>query len=343
MKSYLDLVPISAKVHRKQNRMSIICIVLAVFLVTAIFGMADMFIRGQILQAQQENGNWHIGIQNISDEDAMLISSRPEVATVADYGTLNFRGEQEYTLHGKNVSICGGNESIVTEIFNVLDEGTFPKTENEAMISINAKDTLKLKIGEQIVITTPNGTEFSYIISGFMKNSANLMREDVYGVFLTTDGFRTIYSNETDVNPSEYTMFFVLFDNKGNIPKEIAEIKEQYGLSDKQVTENITLLGLMGQSDDSFMAQVYTVAIILFFLVLMAGVLMIASSMNTNVAQRTEFFGMVRCIGAIETIYGVIRSDNDISKHIVNKFGGRMIKTMAHYHQTGVLYEIKLK
>ena len=172
------------------------------------------------------------------------------------------------------------------------------KTENEAMISINAKDTLKLKIGEQIVITTPNGTEFSYIISGFMKNSANLMREDVYGVFLTTDGFRTIYSNETDVNPSEYTMFFVLFDNKGNIPKEIAEIKEQYGLSDKQVTENITLLGLMGQSDDSFMAQVYTVAIILFFLVLMAGVLMIASSMNTNVAQRTEFFGMVRCIGA---------------------------------------------
>ena len=65
MKSYLDLVPISAKVHRKQNRMSIICIVLAVFLVTAIFGMADMFIRGQILQAQQENGNWHIGIHRL--------------------------------------------------------------------------------------------------------------------------------------------------------------------------------------------------------------------------------------------------------------------------------------
>ena len=112
---------------------------------------------------------WHKGLGVV-----LMPISRPEVATVADYGTLNFRGEQEYTLHGKNVSICGGNESIVTEIFNVLDEGTFPKTENEAMISINAKDTLKLKIGEQIVITTPNGTEFSYIISGFMKNSANL-------------------------------------------------------------------------------------------------------------------------------------------------------------------------
>ena len=107
MKNYLDLVPISAKVHRKQNRMSIICIVLAVFLVTAIFGMADMFIRGQILQTQQENGNWHIGIRNISDEDATLISSRPEVAILADYGVLNYRGEQDYTLSGKNVVICG--------------------------------------------------------------------------------------------------------------------------------------------------------------------------------------------------------------------------------------------
>ena len=50
MKHYLDLVPISAKIHKKQSRMSIFCIVLAVFLVTTIFGMADMFIRSQILQ-----------------------------------------------------------------------------------------------------------------------------------------------------------------------------------------------------------------------------------------------------------------------------------------------------
>ena len=148
MKSYLDLVPISAKVHRKQNRMSIICIVLAVFLVTAIFGMADMFIRGQILQAQQENGNWHIGIQNISDEDAMLISSRPEVATVADYGTLNFRGEQEYTLHGKNVSICGGNDSIVTEIFNVLDEKFKIFLENLHQDDLKAEYLLPTIIGD---------------------------------------------------------------------------------------------------------------------------------------------------------------------------------------------------
>ncbi|MFM9587305.1 FtsX-like permease family protein, partial [Streptomyces caniscabiei] len=33
-------------------------------------------------------------------------------------------------------------------------------------------------------------------------------------------------------------------------------------------------------------------------MVLLAGVLMISGSMNSNVAQRTKFFGMMRCIGA---------------------------------------------
>lgn len=31
---------------------------------------------------------------------------------------------------------------------------------------------------------------------------------------------------------------------------------------------------------------------------MLAGIMMIASSLNSNVAQRTEFFGLMRCIGA---------------------------------------------
>ena len=65
MKSYLDLVPISEKIHQRQSRMAVFCIVLAVFLVTTIFGMADMFIRSQVLQTQEEYGNWHIGIKQM--------------------------------------------------------------------------------------------------------------------------------------------------------------------------------------------------------------------------------------------------------------------------------------
>lgn len=45
MKSYLSLIPISAKVRKRQNCMTMLCIIISVLLVTAIFSMADMGIR----------------------------------------------------------------------------------------------------------------------------------------------------------------------------------------------------------------------------------------------------------------------------------------------------------
>ena len=107
MKHYLELVPISSKVHRKQNRMCVFCILLAVFLVAAIFGMADMFIRSQILQARIEGGNWHMALSDIEDEDAAVLSVRPDITCVSFYGALNYRGNQGYTIDGKEAVITG--------------------------------------------------------------------------------------------------------------------------------------------------------------------------------------------------------------------------------------------
>lgn len=299
MKSYLDLVPISSRLHRKQNRMSIFCIVLAVFLVTVIFGMADMFIRSQIMQARMEDGNWHVSFRDISEEQARLISARPEVEVSSWYGVLNYSGEQGYSLQGKNLILCGSEESWITKMqTDMITEGAFPKKDNEALMSENAKTAMDLKIGNLVFVETPVG-KFQITISGFLKNVSKTMEEDSYGVFLTTDGFRSIYQ-QTEKDDSTYfnSIYFVQFSNRCNINNTISDIKAQLGLSGNQVSENTKLLGLLGQSGNSFMLQIYGSAFILFLLVLMAGVMMIASSLNSNVAQRTEFFGMMRCIGA---------------------------------------------
>lgn len=57
MKSYLSLIPISAKVHRRQNRMTLLCIIFAVFLVTAVFSMADMGVRMEKTRLLNKHGN----------------------------------------------------------------------------------------------------------------------------------------------------------------------------------------------------------------------------------------------------------------------------------------------
>ena len=57
-------------------------------------------------------------------------------------------------------------------------------------------------------------------------------------------------------------------------------------------------MGLAGQSDKESFNGIYLAAAFLFVLVLLVGVLMISGSLNSNVAQRTQFFGMLRCVGA---------------------------------------------
>ena len=195
MKRYLDLIPISAKIHRKQSRMSVFCIVLAVLLVTTIFGMADMFIRSQILQAQQDNGNFHIGVRDITDEEADLIAKRPGIKAAARYGVLNYRGEDGYTLSGKTAVLAGCDEAWVTDLLvdNIV-EGAFPKTETEAMITESANEQLGLQIGDQIMIDGPTGEKLQYTISGFCKNASKTMSEDSYGVFITTNAFRALFT-----------------------------------------------------------------------------------------------------------------------------------------------------
>lgn len=56
MKSYLSLIPISAKVHKRQNRMTLLCIIFSVFLVTAVFSMAEMGARMESTRLNSKHG-----------------------------------------------------------------------------------------------------------------------------------------------------------------------------------------------------------------------------------------------------------------------------------------------
>ena len=300
MKHFLDLIPISAKVHRKQNRMSILCIILSVFLVTTIFGMADMFIRSQVLQAQRDDGSWHIGLRNISAENAALMAARPDIAVISPYGTLNFGANLGYTMGGKEAVIFGSEEALVTKIFlDMLTEGAYPQAEGGALVTENAREMMGLHIGDEVTLNTLDGTSLHYQITGFVGNSSGLMRSDAYGIFLCMEDYCTIYPGVAEGEPSDFDiMFYVQFSHTRDIQGSIKNLKSAFQLSDGQVSENTKLLGLLGQSRDSFMMFIYAAAGILFVLVMSAGILMIASSLNSNVAQRMEFFGLMRCIGS---------------------------------------------
>lgn len=127
MKHYLDLIKISARQHRRQSRMTRLCIVLAVFLVTVIFGMADMEMRAQLMQAKQSDGSWHAAFV-IDEEQAALLEVRPEISAVARYGTLNYHLRDGYRIEGTETGVCGFDMEFQEMIPDAkIMEGTFRK------------------------------------------------------------------------------------------------------------------------------------------------------------------------------------------------------------------------
>lgn len=316
MKSYLSLIPISAKVHRQKSRMTRLCIFLAVFLVTAIYSMADMEVQSQKIRAIDEYGNWHIRIKNPTKEAADRIALRPDVEAASWYNTLNYRLREDYLLsfaqeesavlqaqpgeQGKKTCICGMEEAFLEKIMAEEPvEGNFPEKEGEALLLDNAKDSLKVEIGDTVTLYTPSGDKRAYRISGFAQTTAMTTKSDAIVLCLPVESFLELYEQERNIGVPDIDMAYVVrLKDHINIRRAIDDIKVQFGLRAEDVGENTMLTGLAGAGEDAAITALYGAAAVLFLLVLAAGTLMIASSMNSNVCERTVFFGLLRCIGA---------------------------------------------
>lgn len=296
MRSYLSLIPISAKVRKRQNRMTILCIIISVLLVTTVFSTADMFIRTKSSELQEKHGNWHIRLENISQSMGQEISQRSDTAGVGWVEEFNSDANQPYYIGEKKAALYGTDNIYLSQLSNALEEGVLPQNDREIMLSSNAKTALDVSLGDRITLQTPAGdTEF--IISGFGSDNKDDYRGQTYlvAVYMTRSEFGALMEeNKTETDP----VCYVQFQDASKASGAIKELKQQYHLSGESISENTAVMGLTGQSSSESVKNIYGLAIILFILVLMAGILMISGSMNSNVAQRIKFFGMLRCIGA---------------------------------------------
>lgn len=226
MKSYLSLIPISARVHRRQNRMTLFCIIISVFLVTAIFSMADMGIRMEGNRLIKEHGNWHIMLKNIPKSDTELIGSRSDVAAASWYDVINYKINEDYYIGGKKAALCGVEEPLVTDMMNCLTEGNFPRNDREIVLTDNVKNVLSINIGDAVTVNTPSGS-FDYTVSGFAEDTSSMLQYDAVGAFMDLEAFNKVCSlnGNTDSEP----VYYVQFKEHTNIRKTIADMKQQYG------------------------------------------------------------------------------------------------------------------
>ena len=296
IKSYLSLIPISAKVHKKQNRMTITCIILAVFLVTVIFSITDVWLSSEKEGLIARHGNYHIILNDPTESTVRLIRNQDNIAAISQYGMLNEDALEDYRIDSNSAVLVGAEKPYISDIRNFAIEGEFPQNDSEVMLSAKAKENLDINTGSSVTINTPAGN-FAYTVSGFCDDAKELMDRGDDVIYAYTD--MTAFSSICSANGiSKTPQYYIQFDNHTNIKKAVAKIKKQYSLADDNIEENMFVLGMTGQSAKQQMTGIYPLAAAMFILILIAGVLMISSCMNSSVAQRTKFFGMLCCIGA---------------------------------------------
>lgn len=304
MKSYLDLIPACAKTRRKQNRLTLACIVLAVFLVTSVFSLAEIMTKGEEESMVKKHGSHHVILSGISKEAGNEIAMQDNVAASAWYRAFGEDIYEGYQIGDKRAILYGTEQSYVDDIRNYETEGSYPQNDNEVMLNVDAKDRLGIQMGDDIIIHTPVG-DFDYMVSGFCVDERSQYDSKFDGVcaYLTVNALNEICNADPEMNGNSDGVangmkYYVRFSQGVNLRDSIADVKARYGIADGNIDENTVTMGLSGASSNQSVNWIYMTAIAVFIMILIAGALMISSCLNSNVSQRTKFFGMMRCIGA---------------------------------------------
>ena len=295
MKSYLSLIPISAKVRRRQNRMTILCIVIAVFLVSAIFSVADMMLRTQMNRAAGKDGSWHLQIAGITQSQAEQLAQQPDVVCAGAGAVFNEDGEEDYRLNGKRAVLYGCDVQFLRVNRSAAFEGTFPEQDGEVLLGKGAARIFGVAIGDSVTLKLPDGQSRTLTVTGIggVDESYYEMQFALVDIYLPQETFEALLTGQGETLPQ--TVYDLQYTSAAKAAKALPQLRQQYG--EDAVHENLNVMGSAGQSNSTAFRTVYGMAGVLFALVLLAGVLMISGTMNSNVAQRTRFFGTMRCLG----------------------------------------------
>jgi putative ABC transport system permease protein len=285
MNSYLSIVPKYLSAHKKGSRLAIISVAISVALVTGIFSMLDALLKFEKMQVIHDYGNFHIAIENASEEEMRLIRSRVDVRNAGlwmDFG--------KALINGKECELGALDQNFAPNMNIELTRGKYPAERNELMLEQWAVEDLGLEVNDKVKISIGNGSK-EFVISGVYTDFGSTKAAGIPGVLLSVSGAKEF----SDAGKSYY---LVLFRDGVKIMKAEAEIKKELNIQDDRVTHNDRLLAVTGQSANKAAVGIYQTGAILFCMVLIAGIMMIYNTFNISVMERVRQFGLLRCIGA---------------------------------------------
>ena len=295
------------RLNKKRTIVTIIGIILSTALMVGIgllfSSFQDLMIRDTIGYSGKYEANYSDvdldKLNNIKDKGFTYFYEKP-------IGFSKIESSNEYKPY---MYITSVNREYFNEL--KLIEGSFPKNENEIVISnhVITNGGLNYKVGDSVT--------FNYGSRNIDGDITLANSELVDGEFLTNEGTYTYKivgivdrSNFESYSASGYTAFtvdvnsdkgnvnlYVMFNKNKNIIKQSEELAKELNY-DGDINYNSTLLALYGESTyGNVMSSMGGMMIIMLSLVSIGCIIVIYNSFAISVMERKKEFGLLSSIG----------------------------------------------
>ena len=295
------------RLNKKRTIVTIIGIILSTALMVGIGLLFSSFQDLMIRDTIGYNGKYEANygdvdldkLNDIKDKDFTYFYEKP-------IGFSKIESSNEYKPY---MYITSVNKEYFDEL--KLIEGSFPKNENEAVISnhVITNGGLNYKVGD--IVT------FKYGKRNIEGNGTLANSEFVDGEFLTNEGTHTYKivgiverSNFENYSACGYTAFtldvnndkgsvnlYVMFNKNKKIIKQSEELAKRLNY-DNDINYNSTLLALYGESTyGNVMTTMVSMMMIMLSLVSIGCIIVIYNSFAISVMERKKEFGLLSSIG----------------------------------------------
>ena len=296
------------RLNKKRTIVTIIGIILSTALMVGIgllfSSFQDLMIRDTIGYSGKYEAKYNdvdlIKLNDIKNKNFTYFYEKP-------IGFSKIESSNEYKPY---MYITGVNKEYFNEL--KLVDGSFPKNENEVVISnhVITNGGLNYKVGD--IVT------FKYGKRNIEGNDTLANSELVDGEFLTNEGTHTYKivgiverSNFESYSASGYTAFtvdvnsdkgnvnlYVMFNKNKKIIKQSEELAKELNYNG-DINYNSTLLALYGESTyGNVMSSMGGMMIIMLSLVSIGCIIVIYNSFAISVMERKKEFGLLSSIGA---------------------------------------------
>ena len=296
------------RLNKKRTIVTIIGIILSTALMVGIGLLFSSFQDLMIRDTIGYNGKYEANygdvdlnkLNDIKDKDFTYFYEKP-------IGFSKIESSNEYKPY---MYITSVNKEYFDEL--KLIEGSFPKNENEVVISnhVITNGGLNYKVGDIVTFTYGSRNidgDITLANSGF-----------VDGETLTNEGTHTYKivgiverSNFENYSACGYTVFtldvnndngsvnlYVMFNKNKKIIKQSEELAKRLNYDD-DINYNSTLLALYGESTyGNVMTTMISMMMIMLFLVSIGCIIVIYNSFAISVMERKKEFGLLSSIGA---------------------------------------------